>query len=215
MVLKLSRKRDRRQLVGVAAFGAVVVGLASVAFACTTFRGQLTMAGNQVGGNTGTVTVVGGEGIGNTMSLCPSFNNGEPKGVASVSAAGGLVSIAVQGYSMCTGVINGTSTSITDSRTALPAGTYHINLWTKGAAWTSTVSGGSTQWGITKDCMDDNHGNPPPEATRVGSVVLDTNGVGQTTVAMTGTADALGNAQGVCVDDGGGTLGIHGPIVLV
>jgi hypothetical protein len=179
---------------------AVVLVLASVAFACTTNVGGGTIVG--LGGN-GTETVVGGQGAAGAPShngWCPSYNNGNPQGMVTGAHAGASFFLSVFG-TVCSGGQN--------VNTAFPKGTYGVVAWTSGVWWTSaagsftaatSANGSPAHCGYTSSAGA--FGLPTGQVS-VAALTADIDGKGGGTYSMTGNAsNGAGQYYGICVNDG-------------
>jgi hypothetical protein len=195
-------RRTRTRLVFGLGLTAVVLALASVAFACTVGIGGGKLVG--LGGN-GTEVVVGDQGASGAVDWCPSFNSGNPSGMATGAHAGASFFLTVFG-TVCPA--NGAQ----NVNSKFPKGTYGVVAWTSGVWWTSangsiraetSANGNPPHCGYTSSAGA--FGLPPGQVS-VGALTADLNGNGGGTYSMTGaSANGAGQYYGICVNDGNDT----------
>lgn len=188
--------KSRNGIVGGALVAAVVLGLASVAFACSAkFNGEMKVWG----GAGGTSTAIGSNA--SSMVYC----GGWPTGAVSVTH-GKTQTLVVQALSN----IDGCATLGTLGKGKLGLGDYYVNVvqtkaFTAGPSWKLDVANG--------DCM--NGATPTPRS--VGTIHIDNNGNGQSTVAFSASAYVNGAQQagGICISDFSGTSVMEDVLVFI
>ncbi|HSH60678.1 MAG TPA: hypothetical protein VK988_13765 [Acidimicrobiales bacterium] len=218
-----TRKLGRRVSLGLAA-GAVLLGMAEPA-AATTFKGKMTVTGNVfTESGTGSVTVVGNNVPGNSGSVCSTVkSNGGAKvsplreGVVSVPPQPGSVAVAVQA-----------SVAPGDCATGqLSAGYYTVNFL-PGQAY---VNGSTTP---AKSCMTGSKdapvpsvgqvgfpdelpplGSPTDPVTNLGTIRIDASGAGAGRYRIAGPANGPTDEAAICVSNPTGTEGNQAPITLL
>lgn len=194
-----------------AAFGAtvVVLAMASVAYACTTYKGRMTVtinSGSDGHGHDSTAAVGSNSG----MSYCSTLPSGwgsssNPKGQAHLGTAGGNITVTVAAQDdVCKSLaITGTN------RLSNGTDVYNVNF-NPGKMFTSTTSH-NAPYVRFNDCMNNEPGN----------VVLDSNfdvsggaGSGSYNIGSQ-TANATGEDGGVCVARDGNGEGMQVPLTVV
>ncbi|HSH62343.1 MAG TPA: hypothetical protein VK988_22365 [Acidimicrobiales bacterium] len=201
---------------------AVLLAMASTAYACTIFQGSITITGNgtapagfPTAGNGSSVAW----GSGKNMTYCVG---GNPTGYAyAQDGSAGTATVAVAEHA-CAG------TADTDDQ--LPAGTYDVNFLNQGAF----TNYSNRNW--VQDCMSDSISgggstNPAVQAAatyKVGSMTVDSTGSGTSTVNLNAllpntTTSPSGlvptEEAGICVSSPARSrpipLGMQGPITII
>jgi hypothetical protein len=184
---------------GFFALAAAVVATATIAFACTTYAGKLTLTGNA---GTGTSVSQGHcDGSCNTgngsMTYCGTVTFG-----ASAHATSGKVTVQMGTTDNCTSVGNSHLT---------PNAVYDINY-----KYGSLMSTSDTIIDDpADDCMSWELGGSNP--VRLATVLADGNGGFTKSVNLTSptTTNTTGNYASICVSDANSDFGNQGPLQIV
>jgi len=191
------KTKARRILVTMGGAAGAALLMASAAYACTTFKGTLTLTAG--GGNTKVV------GSGNGMSYCsgyPKDNAAAPAGGAH-GKAGGVVKVAVAPSTGC-------------NTLQLPADTYLVNIG-NGKAYGFTVNAAThkrTYGSMQIDCMTPSRGITPLSPTSL-SVPASGSASGNFTLPGSLNKNGPSDASAICVANRGGSLGLQAPIIIV
>lgn len=198
----------RKGLFGAFTAAAAVLVLASAAFACTTYRGRMTVtinSGDDGHSHTSTAGIGNNSGMGYCSTKPSGWNSSNnPKGQAHLRTTGGSITVNVAAQDdVCKGLLSGTN------RLSNGTDTYNVNF-NPGKMFTSATSHNEpyVRYG---DCMNSEPGN----------VVLDANfdvssggGTGTYTIGSN-TANATGEDGGVCVAKDGNGEGMQVPLTIV
>lgn len=189
-----------RRLAVAAGAAALALTWSSASWACTVFKGKMTITGK----NSTMVTVVGNE---QQMGYCSPY----PLGKAKV-ARGGTITINVKkaGPDQC--VVPGSR---------LPPGAYDVNYAPGRAFLRTDVTDksnvdGTRGWRI--DCMSGSDNNP--DGVRLGTLVLDDLGKGTNTYVIPSFGEPSGptDEAAICVSQPVGTAvqsGLQAPITVL
>jgi hypothetical protein len=184
-------------VLGVAGAAGAALLFASAAYACTNFRGTMTVTAGS-----GSTKVVG-SGLG--MSYCagyPKDNAAAPAGGAH-GTSGGTIKISVAPSTGC-------------NTLRLAADTYHANF-ANGKAYTFTVNATThkrTYSGIKIDCMNLGRGI---SSLTPATLSVPATGVASANFKLPGGLLKSGpsDAAAVCLANTGATIGLQAPIIIV
>lgn len=192
--------RSRKFITGGAAVLGGIMLLGSSAYACTTFKGKMTVTGG--GGST---AATGANNPLNGMSWCsvPTDNAAAPTGGAH-GADGSAITVTIQ-PAACT-----LTTASPSTRT-----NYDINF-INGKAFTYTISGTTgkrvySSWIL--DCMSPSGGTVQNLASGKSYTMGATTSYSVSLPAVT-NANASGDASAVCFSDPNGAEGNQVPIII-
>jgi hypothetical protein len=184
----------RKALLAGAGVVATVLVIASTAYACTVFKGRLTLTGNGNQPTGSSVTL--GKNAG--MQHCAN----SPSGYTSAPLSGGTVDVVV--------AKNTTGTTACPN-SQLPADTYDIN-YENGAAFSGDLPTSYRNWLI--DCMS-------PHSNNLTTMTVDSNGDGSKTgVSLNSTerntkvGSQIVDESAICVSTSDGAYGNQGPIFI-
>jgi hypothetical protein len=203
-------KNPRRKLMVGFAIAAGVLTLSSTAFACTIWKGRLTVS--VASGGSGTVT---GWGANLGMQHCPTM---PWQGTAQVHAgSNGPTPPAHASGSVNVTVAPTTSTEVGICASKLKAGTHDINFLNTGLG-DFVGTGPAREW--VHDCMTGGH----PKTFKIGSITVDSNGNGAASNVVidkpgrTGTneiQDWPGMESAICVSTTDAAEGMQNPIIVI
>ncbi|HVE47436.1 MAG TPA: hypothetical protein VNA57_11920 [Acidimicrobiales bacterium] len=198
----------KKKLLCAAGIGGSVVAMSSVAFACTTYVGKMTVKGNRTQVNGPSVTVHGAN-IAGRMDYCNL--GGEPTGKAAIDQVGGSLTITLAPSPMCGATggpldpayddFNPLAGSGTGGSNTLPAADYTVSYRSTGFEYTNVADNPLSRQYIT-DCMwvgaqpggDDrdprayvpNDENPVKTIRATGDYTITVNGSGNGSETFTG-----------------------------
>lgn len=188
---------------------AAVLTMASVAYACTTYKGRMTVDITSGSDGHSGHTQTAGIGKNNGMSYCTTLpsdwgSTNNPKGQAHLTTAGGNITVTVAPQDdVCPGLVSKTN------RLSNGTDVYNVNF-NPGKMFTSSTSH-NEPYVRFNDCMNNEPGN----------IVLDSNfdvssgsGSGSYTIGSQ-TANNPNEDGGVCVAKDGNGEGMQVPLSVV
>lgn len=196
----------KRFITGFAAAGAAGLIFTSASFACTTFRGRMTIQGK----GTGIVTVLGNNG---DMTWCPSY----PKGKAKANLGGEIVINLYKAGPLGDGCV--------PRKSKLPEGVYDVNYTNKGFTRTNIYDKDNTdatrQYSI--DCMTILDPNREKRYKVIGEIGVDAFGRGTGTFRIPttdydgspGVVSGPTDEAAICVSGRDGRNGLQAPVTIV
>lgn len=198
----------RKKLTFGFAVAAVVLLLSSTAWACTVWKGKMTVTVNDT--RTGTGGTVNGWGANSGMQNCPT-KPWEGQARAHVGDSTGHV-----GSGVTVTVAGTTSTEVGICASKLAANTYDVNFLNTGTG-DFVGEGAARTW--AHDCMTGGH----PKTFKIGSISVDSNGNGSVTIAEIKKPAAMGNEitdlpgteSAICVSDANASQGMQNPVFVV
>lgn len=190
---------------------AALLAMASVAYACTTYRGTMTVtitSGDDGHGHTETAAIGANGDKGVSMGYCTTVPSGwgstnNPKGAAHMGTAGGGITVTVAPADVCKGKLSGTN------KLADGTNNYEVNF-NPGKMFTSTSH--IEPYVRAGDCMIGEPGNIRLDADF--DVANGGHGSASYTIG-TQTANATGEDGGVCVSRDGNPEGMQVPLTVV